>query len=286
MSERALAALCAAAAAGFAVFSLVRALRSNDASPLSTPAAQRWSALLRQLTSEGTLDESFGGRKLLLAAAGVGAILGFSVFGLPGMPFGALFGPFALRGFIRARRRRYATRVDACAPELAQALASSLAAGRSVRGALLTAGAATPQPLATELDRAAVDMTLGGTVTDSLAALRSRTGSPRIESLAGAIELHRGSGGDLVKLMRELSEAFRARDRALADARAASAQARYTSYVVAAIPVVVAVLLELARPGAVTGALRLVPTAMMLLASSALMTFGVVAARRISAVRG
>jgi tight adherence protein B len=146
---------------------------------------------------------------------------------------------------------------------------------------LLTAGAATPEPLATELDRAAVDLTLGGGIGDALASLRSRTNSARIESLAGAIELHRGSGGDLVRLMRELADAFRARDRALRDAHSASAQARFTAIVVAAIPIVFGAALELAAPGSVTGALGLLPTAMMLAISIALMALGVALAYRI-----
>lgn len=244
--------------------------------------AERVRLIVRQLFNEGRIDDSFGGRAQFVASVAVGAVAGFMALGLIGIPIGATLAPFGLRAAIRSRRRRYAARIDGCAAELALALASSLAAGRSVRGALLTAGVATPEPLAGELDLVAVDLTLGGGIGDALAALRSRTGSARIESLAGAIELHRGSGGDLVRLMRELADAFRARDRALRDAHSASAQARFTAIVVAAIPVLVAVVLELAAPGAVTGALTLLPTAMMLGISVALMACGVLMSHRIA----
>ena len=243
--------------------------------------AQRWGFIARQLFDEGRIDESFGGRRVFAAALAVGAIAGFSAIGLPGIPLGVMLAPLALRSGLSARRRRYAARIDGCAAELALALASALAAGRSVRGALLTAGAATPEPLAIELNRAAVDLTLGGGIGDALASLRSRTNSARIESLAGAIELHRGSGGDLVRLMRELADAFRARDRALRDAHAASAQARFTAIIVAAIPLVFAAGLELAVPGAVSGAFSLLPTAMMLGVSVLLMACGVALAQRL-----
>ena len=201
---------------------------------------QRAQLIARQLLDEGRIHESFGGRQFFVGSLLIGAIVGFTALGVYGVPIGMALAPFILRGAVRSRRRRYAARIDACAAELALALASSLAAGRSVRGALLTAGVATPEPLASELDRAAIDLTLGGGIPDALASLRSRTNSARIESLAGAIELHRGSGGDLVRLMRELADAFRARDRALRDAHSASAQARFTAIVVAAIPLVVA----------------------------------------------
>lgn len=281
VSVRLAAAVLAAAAAVFAVYGCAALpTGAKDFAQLGN-GALRWRLIARQLLHEGRIDESFGGRKLFAAALAVGAVGGFTALGLFGIPIGIALAPFGLRAAIRSRRRRYAARIDSCAPELALALASALAAGRSVRGALLTAGAATPEPLATELDRAAVDLTLGGGISDALASLRSRTNSGRIESLAGAIELHRGSGGDLVRLMRELADAFRARDRALRDAHSASAQARFTAIVVAAIPLVVGAALELAAPGSVTGALALLPTAMMLGTSIALMAFGVALAHRI-----
>lgn len=280
------------AAAGFAALGAACAFygaaalipRSGDFARLGS-RAQRFRLILRQLFDEGRIDNSFGGTTQFVVSMAVGAIAGFVALGLTGIPIGTAVAPFGLRAVVRSRRQRYAARIDGCAAELALAIASSLAAGRSLRGALLTAGVATPEPLASELDLAAVDLTLGGGIGDALAALRSRTNSARIESLAGAIELHRGSGGDLVRLMRELADAFRARDRAIRDAHTASAQARFTSIVVAAIPVVVAVVLELAAPGAVTGALTLVPTAMMLGFSVALMACGVLMSHRIAGGR-
>lgn len=278
-----IAATCfAALAAACAFYGVAALMPGNGDFTRMGSRAQRFRLILRQLFDEGRIDDSFGGRTQFAASMTVGAIAGFIALGLIGIPIGTALAPFGLRAVIRSRRKRYAARIDGCAAELALAIASSLAAGRSVRGALLTAGVATPEPLASELDLAAVDLTLGGGIGDALAALRSRTNSARIESLAGAIELHRGSGGDLVRLMRELADAFRARDRAIRDAHSASAQARFTAIVVAAIPVVVAVALELAAPGAVTGALTLLPTAMMLGVSVALMACGVLMSHRIA----
>jgi tight adherence protein B len=276
-----LAIVFAVAAALLAAAALRESLLGGPVFSRLGSGAQRWRLILRLLFDEGRIDESFGGRRVFVAALAGGAFAGFSAIGVPGIVLGVMLTPLALRSGLAARRRRYAARIDGCTAELALALASALAAGRSVRGALLTAGAATPEPLATELNRAAVDLTLGGGIPDALASLRSRTNSARIESLAGAIELHRGSGGDLVRLMRELADAFRARDRALRDAHAASAQARFTAIVVAAIPLVFAAGLELAVPGAVSGAFGLLPTAMMLCVSVALMACGVALAQRL-----
>ncbi|MFY9263971.1 MAG: type II secretion system F family protein, partial [Solirubrobacterales bacterium] len=157
---------------------------------------------------------------------------------------------------------------------LAGALASALAAGHSVRGALLGVGASVPRPLAAELDRVAVDLTLGQTVDDALAALRGRTASSRVESVVGAIALQRRCGGDLAELMRDLAAAFRARDLARRDAHAATAQARFTAILVAAMPLAAGAMTELARPGSVSGALVYPPTAVMMFAASGLLAAG------------
>lgn len=279
------AALLSASAAVLTLAAVRERFVGIDLAALGRARHRRLAPQLRRMAAEGTIDESFGGGRVLAGTLCAGAVAGFSLLGLAGVPLGMLAAPAAVRWALGWRRRRHAAQLDAGAAELAQALASSLAAGRSVRGALLTAAGATPRPLSDEIERVAIDLTLGRGTEDALAALRWRTGSSRVESLAGAISLHRGSGGDLVRLMRELAEAFRDRDRALRDARSASAQARFTAVVVAAIPLVVAVVLELTSAGAVSGALRLLPTALMLAVSASLMGFGVVLSRRIAAVR-
>ncbi len=284
MTLRLLASLAATAAVVLAAV-WVRDALPTGRSGFDGDRARRLRGVLLRAANEGQIDQAFGGKRLLLLSIAAGVVIGYSLLGISGVPVGAIALPLALRGGIRARRAHHAARIDLCAADFAQSLASALAAGRSVRGALLSSATATPQPLAAEIDRAIVDMTLGGSVQDALAALRWRTQSARLESLAGAIELHRGSGGDLVKLMRELSEAFRDRDRALRDAHAASAQARFTAYIVAAIPLVVLALLELASPGSVSGAVAFLPTAVMLGAAGSLLAVGVVLARRIAAVK-
>jgi tight adherence protein B len=278
----------AAALAAIGVFLAALAtretLRSLGTRGLFVGERGRWRAVLRLAIEEGRVDRSFGSRRLLVGAVVTGGLVGMLLVGIFGALTGALIMPFAMRNVIRSRRRRYAARIDACSTDLALALASALAAGRSLRGALLTVGASIPEPLSGEIDRAVVEVTLGGNVRELLASLRRRTGSTRIEAISGAIELHRGSGGDLIKLMRELADAFRERDCALRDAHSASAQARFTAYVVAAMPVLVALILELAAPGAVSGTLSYLPTALMMTVAAALLGSGVVFARRLGNV--
>jgi tight adherence protein B len=251
----------------------------------ASASVRRWRAILATASSEGRVAPGRS-RRLLWTGGSLAAMLfGFSLLGAAGAALGAVLGPYAMRFGLNARRNRYAAQVDSCTAEFALALASALAGGNSVRGALLVAAPATPDPLSRELDRICVDLTLGRDVEDSLATLRSRTGSSRVDALAGAIELHRESGGDLVRLMRELAAAFRARDIARRDARAATAQARFTAVVVATIPLTLAVVAELARPGAVSGVFEFAPTALMMVFAIVLLAAGCVLCARIGRVR-
>lgn len=275
-------AVCAAVAASITAVAAGTGGRPSDW--LSRQGA-RPAALIREVVREafgaGDVQQPNTGRRQTLIASGIAAVLGFSLLGPGGAVVAAIAAPWLRTRFVKWRRSRTAARIDEGCTELALALSSALAAGNSVRGALLVAGPALEGPMRDEVDKLAVDLTLGMSVEDSMAAMRDRTRSPRVEALAGALALHRGSGGDLVMLMRELASAFRGRDRALRDARSASVQARYTAGVVAVIPVAAGGLCELIAPGSIVGTLSFLPTAVMLALALAGIVMGVAASWRV-----
>jgi Flp pilus assembly protein TadB len=71
-----------------------------------------------------------------------------------------------------------------------------------------------------------------------------------------------------------------------ADARSATAQARFTGLLVVALPVGAALLAELLEPGFVAGLLRDPAAAALLAAAGALQLAGFWAIRRLSAIGG
>jgi tight adherence protein B len=288
MAERAVLLAGAAAAAG--VFALARIatsaavlMQARSLWRAAAHSAVHWRSVLLTAGADGRLPVD-AGRKINGCSCLAAAVCGYALLGSAGALLGAVAGAPAVSMLIRARRARYARRVDDGAADLARALASALAAGHSVRGALLAAGRTLPQPISGELTHVAVDLTLGLSIEDTLAGLRGRTASRRLESLAGAIELHRRSGGDLARLMRELDAAFRGRDAALRDARAATAQARFTALLVGAMPLAASVLAELASPGSVSGVFSYAPTAALLLCALALFAAGSLLCLRASRV--
>ena len=103
--------------------------------------------------------------------------------------------------------------------------------------------------------RVRAELELGAPTRDALEALRRRVGSPRVDSFAAALLSQQLAGGDLATLLRRFAAAAAERDRTEADARSATAQARFTGLLVVAMPAGAALLAELLEPGFVGGLL-------------------------------
>ena len=135
------------------------------------------------------------------------------------------------------------------------------------------------------MERVRAELALGAPTREALEALRRRVDSPRVDSFAAALLSQQLAGGDLATLLRRFAAAAADRDRTEADARSATAQARFTGLLVVAMPVGAALLAELLAPGFVGGLLASPAAAAMLVAAAAaLQLAGFAAIRRLSRV--
>jgi tight adherence protein B len=160
-------------------------------------------------------------------------------------------GPLAATSLLRARRRRWRAALDDGAPAIARALSDALTGGHSVRGAVAEAAAAggVPGAAGAQLRHCASQLALGERTETVLTALAHRTALPAYDTLVAAILLQRDAGGDLAGLLRGVARSLEDRARVAAEARSATAQARFTAGVVTALPAGAAALAELAQPG-------------------------------------
>jgi tight adherence protein B len=79
--------------------------------------------------------------------------------------------------------------------------------------------------------------------------MRARIHSPGVDTIVAASILQRRAGGDLARLLRDTARAFEDQARVEAEARSATAQARFTGLLVVLLPVGGAGIAELASPG-------------------------------------
>lgn len=257
-------------------------------SVLATPALARW---LRQTLEplhragrEGYDPNSRERRRL--AVLGAVALLGATLLIVGPGPAGALAiaGPAMASWAVARRRAHYRSRVERGLPSVATALADALAAGQSVRGALAAAAASLEGPPAVELARLRADLELGASTAEALRTLQRRMRSPRVDSFVAALVSQQLGGGDLASLLRRHAAAGAERDRVLADARTATAQARFTGLLVVAMPTGAALFAELVSPGFFAGLLAAPASTVLLVTAGGLQLAGFAAIRRLSRV--
>jgi tight adherence protein B len=240
-------AFAAAALGTCALAELVRL-----ALPAIAARAPRWLGVLdavMRLGREGRDPGAAERRRLLVAGAGCALVAGWFVAGpLAGLGL-ASAGPWAVARVLRAARERYRRAVEQGAAAMALALADALGGGHSLRGAVAEAAAGLSGAPGQELRRVASELALGAGTEAALDAMRTRVRSHGIDTIVAACLLQRRSGGDLARLLRDTARGIDDQERLLQDARAATAQARFTGAIVVALPFGGAALAELARPG-------------------------------------
>jgi tight adherence protein B len=195
-------------------------------------------------------------------------------------------GPWAAAAVLRARERRWRAQLARGAPCVARALADALAGGHSVRGAIAEAAATggVPGAAGLELRRVAAALALGESTEEALAALARRACEPAHETIVAAILLQREAGGDLASLLRTVARSLEAAGRVRAEARSATAQARSTASVVAALPAGALALTELAQPGHLANLVAAPLPAVLAAAALALEVVALLLVRRLARV--
>jgi tight adherence protein B len=224
-------------------------------------------------------------RRLALLATGALAVGGWLVGGVALGVLAAVAGPGLVIAAVRARRRRYARAVGKGAAGAARALADAIAAGHSIRSAISVAASGIPGAAGHELRTTGRALALGDSTEDALEALRRRAADPAWDTIVAGILLQRDAGGDLAGLLRDQAAALEAADRIGRDARAATAQARFTARLVLVLPAGAAALAELASPGLIGGLLAH-PLSIWLVAMAALLqATAILAVARLARVR-
>jgi tight adherence protein B len=211
--------------------------------------ADRILSPLRLAGAEGLVPTDKERIRVCAGAAAIGLVLGLVTSGpAAGLGASAAAAWMAARAFTW-RRERYRRRLDAGAAAAALALADALEAGQSVRGALAEAGRGLAGPIGGELNRVGDELEVGAETEEVLERLRLRARSRRINLIVAAVRIQRRAGGSLATLLRDIAATIEEHDRLEDDARAASAQARFTSVVILCMPLFGLLTAELATPG-------------------------------------
>lgn len=240
------------AAAGAGVFGLWDLLAAAPR-PVMASWLRGWLSPLARARDHG-MEPSPGERRRLTAlAAAALAAAGWLLAGPVAATGAATAAPLGVAAAVRRRRRHHEAALQAGAAGVARALAAHVAAGCSVRGAVEAAACDVGGAAGGALESAAQALALGVPTEAALEALRRSAAGGAWDTLVAALLLQRDAGGDLAGLLRGLAGALEEAARADADARAATAQARFTAGIVGMLPLAAAALAELGSPGFLAG---------------------------------
>jgi len=217
--------------------------------PIFTRAVGALSEVVARVGREGRDPAAAERRRLIAAGAALAFALGTLAAGAGVGLALACAGPWIVQRVLRARRERYRRAVEQGAPAIALGLADALGGGHSLRGAVAQAAAGLDGAPGREVRRVAAELELGARTEDALEAMRARIDSPGVDTIVAASILQRRAGGDLARLLRDTARAFEDQARVEAEARSATAQARFTGLLVVLLPVGGAGIAELASPG-------------------------------------
>lgn len=178
---------------------------------------------------------------LLVVGMGVGLLVK-GIWGLLALGIVAAIAPwFYIRRRTIKRRKAFLEQLA----DMAQMMANSMKAGFSIMQAFELVATDGPAPASEEFERVVTEVKLGLPLEMALEHLSERIPSEDLELMIVAINVQRQIGGNLAEILMVISTTIRGRVRFQRDVRTLTAQARYSSYIITALPVGVAIVITL-----------------------------------------
>jgi tight adherence protein B len=191
--------------------------------------------------------------------ASVGALVGFA------LPIGghvvlgvilAFSGFYLPRYYVTVRKRGRQRAFNSQLADVITMMANSLKAGFALLQSLELVSREAPSPINQEFERVVREVGFGTSVEASLTHLVDRMESGDLELLVTAINVQREVGGNLIEVLETIASTIRDRVRLVGEVRSMTAQQQFSGYIIALLPVGLAVLLTVINPNYMLGVFR------------------------------
>jgi len=209
----------------------------------------RNSGVLSQVSSRLQVVSRTYRMELLLAVGAAGLTLVGALFHQ--WMSGLLIGAVGVAGFAWAQRRRRQQRQNLLESQLVPALrmlAAATESGNSIQMALERLIRDLPSPIADEFAQVIRMVDLGVSLEDALGSLAMRIGGDNFEFFATMIAVQYRSGGSLSVLLLDLARSIQTQHEFKLSVQARTAQARFSGWVVAILPLFVLGIILLVTP--------------------------------------
>ncbi len=191
--------------------------------------------------------------------ASVGGLIGFAI------PIGGhvllglvLFaaGIYLPRYYVSSKRKKRQQRFNSQLADVIAIMSGALRSGFSLLQAMELVAREGPDPTAKEFERVVREVGLGLSPEEALSNLVERMSSEDLELLVTAINVQREVGGNLVEVLDTISNTIRERVKLLGQVRVLTAQQQFSGYIIACLPIALALLLGVINPNYMLGVFR------------------------------
>ena len=188
--------------------------------------------------------------KMIWTSAFVGLALGFvaSVLISPFWIVLAVVPPVALNIWVRAKASHVRNEFGEQLPENLDVLASALRAGHSLAGAMGVVADEAPEPSKREFARVVTDEQLGIPLDEALEVAAKRMQSGDMDQVAVLALVQREAGGNTAEVLDQVTKNIRARMDIRRLVRVLTTQGKFSSWVVAGVPLGVVAFLLMFSP--------------------------------------
>jgi tight adherence protein B len=161
----------------------------------------------------------------------------------------AIVPPIALNMWVRNKARRVRNDFGEQLPENLDVLASALRAGHSLANAMGVVADEAPEPSKREFRRVVTDEQLGIPLDEALEVTAKRMQSSDMDQIAVLALVQREAGGNTAEVLDQVTTNIRARMDVRRLVKVLTTQGKFSSWVVAGVPVGVALFLLATNPG-------------------------------------
>jgi tight adherence protein B len=221
----------------------------------------------------------------------LGCLFAFALLGLLRFGFGPQFIVSGVGGYllpmriVKYRQGRRQKRFNGQLPETLALLSNGLKAGFSLPQALDSVARNSTPPVSEELSRVTREMSVGASLEQSLLNMVKRVASEDLDLIVTAILIHRSVGGNLARVLDNISHTVRQRVLVKSQVAALTAQARASGWIISLLPVGVAAILYFIAP-TYFRTLTTDPLGVtLLIAAGAMIVIGNIFIRRITNIR-
>ncbi|MEM6529782.1 MAG: type II secretion system F family protein, partial [Chloroflexota bacterium] len=162
---------------------------------------------------------------------------------------GGFIGFFLPRIYVARQVSTRLIRFENQLPDTLGLWVNALRSGYSVLQSMEAISKDSPEPTATEFSRVVREVQLGINVEDALDHLLERVDSEDLDLVITAVNIQREVGGNLAEILEVIANTIRERVKLKGEIRVLTTQGRTTGYIISALPILLALLLNTINPG-------------------------------------